>query len=157
MLKATRRPGWFKISYDVAEDGRHVTVLAARDRTSFAFSAHAIPYIAVMVTRAEFALYCPRGIVANARRQSWRRWFAQTSAGTLELVRPSLLLQTWELRQDGRAIAVFEAQAHGGPLPHTATVPDYMPLHERLFLFSMVLTLWLRASPASIADQVISS
>jgi len=149
MLRASRY-GVFKRRYEIGEDGRPVIELAGQRREGCEFTLDGERLRVERERGRRFVLTGPRGQHATADRESGRRWAITTSAGRLELTRPSLWRSAWELRRGDVSLGRIE---HDGAFKRTshADLAADVPLQVRVFAFYVVLILWERANAAAAA------
>lgn len=147
MLQASRR-GFFKRSYQLAEDGRPVTELTGFRRESCSFTVDSQPYEVHRERRKRFTLSGPGGVVATADRAGGRQWTIGSTAGKLELVRPSLWRSHWELRRGSRSMGTVRHAGGFGRSSIADLAPD-IPLPLRVFAYYVVLMVWERAAAAA--------
>lgn len=145
----------FKRSYEIAQDGRPVTELAGIRRESCEFVLGGVPYSVVRDGRKRFTLSGPDGRMADAVRDTSRRWAVTTAEGGLELVKPSFWRSGWEVRRGGAAGAI----EHEGVFTRsfTAEVPAGVSLPVQVFVLYVVLMILERQQQAAASAGAASA
>lgn len=143
MLQAHRH-GMFKQAYEIAEDGRPVTVLDWARREGCAFDLDGARYEITRDGRRHFVL-SGQDVRLSADRETGRRW---TITGGLAVVRPSFWRSHWELERDGRPSGTIRHDG-GFKRTYTADLPRDLPLPVRLLVFHVVLTQYERTAAAA--------
>lgn len=141
----------FSRRYVLQEDARPVTELANFRRESCDFTVDGVRMRVSRERGKRFVLDGPGGRIASADRESGKRWAVTTSAGLVELVRPSVWRSTWELHRGGQAVGRVEPDRGLFTRSSHADLPTDLPLAVRVFAYYVVLMLWERAAASAAA------
>jgi hypothetical protein len=148
MLRTTRR-GFFRYSYDIADEEQPIATLTGTRRECFSFELDGESF---QVTRKGYKGFSftgsQAGEVARADRADGRTWTIHSMYGPLELVRTSIWKETWELHRFGQPTGTLSKD---GTFKRTSTadLPEDLPLALRLFIVCVVETLWERSRQAA--------
>lgn len=149
MLQAQKR-GFFKRSYELTERGSRVADLADIKREGCEFTVGGHSYRIQRERSKRFLLNGPGGEEAVAERDGGRRWRISSSAGSFELVKPSMWRSHWELQVNGQAVGRIEHAGGFGRLSK-AELPAEVPRALQVFVYYVVLMVWEREASAAAA------